>query len=128
MATDDMLSWLRSTIEGDKAAAEKAQPGPWHIGNAVDPTRPCNVHTFPGASGVADNLRWLDAEHVVRQNPRDTIVRCTAELRVLNQLAAVLIAPEAFDRGVVALAEELVRRLVGSYQHRPGFNPDWVSD
>ncbi|GAA0720059.1 hypothetical protein Drose_06330 [Dactylosporangium roseum] len=49
--------------------AKDAQHGPWHIGNAVDPMRPCNVHTFPGARLVADNVPWLDAEYIATMHP-----------------------------------------------------------
>jgi hypothetical protein len=121
----DLLSWLRSTIEGDKAAAEAAQPGPWHIGNAVDPTRTCNVHTFPGARGVADDLQWLDAEHIVRHDPTGTIARCTAELELLD-----LHKPQqryCFTCGGYAPCLTL-RLLASSRRHRPGFNPEWVRD
>ena len=132
MASEDLLSWLRSTIEGDKAAAEKAQPGPWHIGNAVDPTRPCNVHTFPGARGVADELLWLDAEHVVRHDPRDTIARCEAELALLDEhpAAAGTYLP-AWAGRCQGCGDRMpcttVKLLATGYRHRPGFNPEWES-
>ncbi|MFI7113975.1 DUF6221 family protein [Nonomuraea sp. NPDC050227] len=127
----DLLSWLKATIEGDKAAAEKAQPGPWHIGKAVDPTRPCNVHTFPGARGVADELLWLDAEHVVRHDPRDTIARCTAELALLDEHAE---AKAHYDKHLSAPAGELyglysaIKWLASGYRHREGFNPEWLRE
>ena len=124
MASEDLLSWLRSTIEGDKAAAEKAQPGPWHIGNAVDPTRPCNVHTFPGARGVADELLWLDAEHVVRHDPRDTIARCEAELALIARYEG----PD--EPGTTpdfwCAMRESIEMLAQGYRHRPGFKPEWL--
>jgi hypothetical protein len=49
--------------------AAHAQPGPWYIGNAVDPTQLCNIHTHPGCSSVADTIRWLDAEHIGLWSP-----------------------------------------------------------
>lgn len=50
-AVDRQIEYLRA-----------ATPTPWHIGDAVDPTTPCNIHSATDARGVADNVRWLDAE------------------------------------------------------------------
>lgn len=41
--TDDLVSRLLAAIQEREKAARDAQGGPWHIGNAVDPTKPCNV-------------------------------------------------------------------------------------
>lgn len=60
---------IRRAAQLMRERATAASPGPWHIGNAVDPTTPCNVHTFPGAQDVADNVGWLDAEHIAAMHP-----------------------------------------------------------
>jgi hypothetical protein len=41
-----VVSFLLARISDEETAAREAQPGPWHIGNAVDPTRLCNIHTI----------------------------------------------------------------------------------
>lgn len=79
----DLVAWLRKQIAEDRRRAREAQPGPWHIGNAVDPTKPCNIHTFPGARGVLDDLNWLDAEHIVTWNPARVLAECDAKERLL---------------------------------------------
>jgi predicted NAD-dependent protein-ADP-ribosyltransferase YbiA (DUF1768 family) len=66
---NDFATFLRARLDEDEALAREAPEGPWHIGNAVDPTKTCNVHTFPGARLVADGLNWLVAEHIARHNP-----------------------------------------------------------
>jgi len=81
----DLATFLRARLAEDEQAAREAQPGPWHIGNAVDPTQPCNVHTFPTAGGVADGLRWLDAEHIVRHAPARVLAEVEAKRRIINE-------------------------------------------
>jgi hypothetical protein len=129
-----MLAWLKATIRGDLAAAKLAQPGPWHIGNAVDPTGTCNLHTFPGASGVADNLRWLDAEYLVRQDPRDTIARREADLAILEEHKpgrygeCVICDIGAQSCGCCGWGEfpcNTVSNLASGYRHREGYLAKW---
>ena len=119
MAADDMLSWLRNVIEGDKAAAERATPPPPFV-------------------------LTEDADHLMRQNPRDTIARCEAELAMLDKLPPVLSrlgwiaegegqgAPHPGRPGEYmaedAVADYFVKLLASGYRHRPGFRPEWVED
>jgi hypothetical protein len=70
--TDDLTTRLLEAIGRREKAASEAQPGPWHIGNAVDPTKPCNIHTHPGARGVADNLGGRADDRLGRRQPRRT--------------------------------------------------------
>jgi hypothetical protein len=60
---------LRRAAAKLREHAQAATPGPWHIGRAVDPMEPCNVHTFPGGRGVADEMDWLDAEYIALIHP-----------------------------------------------------------
>jgi hypothetical protein len=62
-------------------------PGVWHIGNAVDPTGLHNIHTFPGAQSVADNVNALDADHIALHGPADAIRRYERDLRVWQRHA-----------------------------------------
>jgi hypothetical protein len=66
---DSPADEIRRAAQAMRQRAQHAAPGPWRIGNAVDPTRSCNVHTFPGARGVADGMSWLDAEHIASWHP-----------------------------------------------------------
>jgi hypothetical protein len=77
--------WLVVRVTERLQLAQAATPGPWHIGNAVDPTRPCNVHAFPSARGVADEVGWLDAEHIAANDPATVIAMCEATLRRLER-------------------------------------------
>ncbi|MFE8961733.1 DUF6221 family protein [Streptomyces iakyrus] len=79
---NELVHFLRARLDEDEALAREAPPGPWHIGNAVDPTQPCHVHTFPGARLVGDGLNWLVAEHIARQHP----ARILAEVEVKRGL------------------------------------------
>lgn len=106
-ADDEMLTWLRATIEGSKAAAEAVrQPdgsptvAPWTsyahppgMGNryqdrdvilvGAEPERDgeswlvCEAGQWPGARAVAD--------HIALQQPQDTIARCEADLLLLDE-------------------------------------------
>lgn len=112
--TQDILVWLRSTIQGDQAAAEKASPGPWvNAGQAgVDdawqihgaPTEetgtwwdddaqdmlpvPSRVATlnYEDGGGV---WRREDADHIVTHQPRDAIARCSAELAIIKRYTEI---------------------------------------
>jgi hypothetical protein len=79
-----LVEFLRARLAEDEALAGEAPPGPWHIGNAVDPTQPCNVHTFPGARMVADGLNWLVAEHIARQNPARVLAEVEAKQQIID--------------------------------------------
>ncbi len=84
--------------------AQAATPGPWHIGNAVNPTTPCNIHTFPGAQPIADDVGWLDAEHIAAMHPDVAALIAdwlAFEALRLDETAADAAADES--RGIYAL-------------------------
>ncbi|MFI0233131.1 DUF6221 family protein [Streptomyces sp. NPDC017086] len=81
---DELVQFLRARLDEDEALAREAPPGPWHIGNAVDPTQPCHVHTFPGARMVADGLNWLVAAHVVRHDPARVLREVEAKRKIVD--------------------------------------------
>ncbi|MEU1071962.1 MULTISPECIES: DUF6221 family protein [unclassified Streptomyces] len=85
---DDLVQFLRDRLDEDEALALEAPKGPWHIGNAVDPTQPCHVHTFPGVRLVADGLNWLVAEHIARHDP----ARVLREIEAKRQLLVIALA------------------------------------
>lgn len=96
---------LHRAVTRMRELANRAQPGPWHVGNAVDPTQPCNVHTFPDTSLVADGLRWPDAEHIAAWNPKVTI-------SVAGWLRAVAIDDEWEPESTARLKERVAALMV----------------
>lgn len=155
----ELLSWLRATITADLAAAKAADevaPGPWvNTGQDGDAWQIHGAPTgdttwkYDDESGedrevpVLHRVATLNyddgggvwereaADHIVLQQPRDTIARCEAELALLGQLAE---AKQFYDQHPHAPAGEIhglltaAELLATGYQHRPGFNPEWVSD
>lgn len=82
----ELADQVRAGLDVDEALALEAPGHRWHIGNAVDPTQPCNVHTFPEAREVADRLNWLVAEHVARHNPERILADVAAKRVLLDEV------------------------------------------
>lgn len=131
---DDLVQFLRERLDEDEAMALEAPPGPWHIGNAVDPTQPCHVHTFPGVHMVADGLNWLVAEHIARHNPARVLAEVEARRQVLCDLeqaeftlsvAGPGTPPHDLMTGAVNLLRRTVRLLAVPYGDHPAFKPEW---
>lgn len=140
----DLISWLRSTIEGDLAAAkaaDKASPGPWvntgqyGCGDAWQiygaPTEESGDEwndeaqdVVPAPSKVAAAAYedgggvWEReaADHMVLQQPRDTIARCEVELAIIAECLTV--------PGRGTLAERVIEGLARGYRHRDGYPGD----
>jgi hypothetical protein len=108
VTADGLLSWLKTTIEGDLAKARAVlQPDDqWYATNDLFREAPC--------------LDWDEAELLTLYSPGAVIARCESELAIIAE------CQEVPGRGT--LAERVIERLAHGYQHRPGFNPDWVSD
>jgi len=137
----DLISWLRATITGDEAS-----PGPW-VNTGQDGCGDAwQVHGafIDGESGIFDwndgdpievpvrhrvaTLNYDDgggvwkreaADHMVLQQPRDTIARCTSELAELRILEAM---PKH------AFVDRMIRIKACGYRHRPDFDPLLVLD
>lgn len=133
MSAPGLLSWLRSTVEGDKAVAEALEGERW---SPVKGRGDWHIQTSQGQSfGGGMEYGELDpneADHIQRHDPRDTIARCTAELAQLDHLAKVAYhrhfpeAPKTYGDSAAWAAAEAIRRLAVGYQHRPGFDADWL--
>jgi hypothetical protein len=80
----DLAAKVLAAIKETEQAAREAQSGPWYIGNTIDPTKLCKVHTFPGVRGVAA-CSWLDAAHIVRHNPENVLRGCEADREMLKR-------------------------------------------
>ncbi|MBP2704428.1 hypothetical protein JOL79_11445 [Microbispora sp. RL4-1S] len=145
---DDLITWLRATIEGDLAKARAATQGDWAMfGHGDDEYLP--TPAYPGENttrghgwnisvtdlagpDVAAELRHADAEHVVAQQPRDTIARCKADLALLDQNAKLhqLADPAKDPRQEYVLAagasDYALKILAYGYRHRPGWQEGWA--
>lgn len=121
--TDDLSTRLLEAITRREWAAREAQPGPWHIGNAVDPTQPCNIHTVPGCRGVAYNVGWLDAEHIIWHDPSHVLRVCQAHREIVEHWQATKDALSAAEGTILAGAcrvrlgayENVLKALAGAY-------------
>ncbi|MEU6709976.1 DUF6221 family protein [Nonomuraea sp. NPDC046802] len=159
-ASDEMLSWLRSTIEGDKALAEVAgncerygvrYTGHWTYTPGDDLVYQ-DGRRGPGVAGIVGRSCACcgpasagyphDLMHVATHDPRDTIARCEADLKFLDDLVAVVgdLDEIAYGEGQAArcpgrdgeyiheAVPYLLKVFAQGFKHRPGFNPEWVSD
>jgi len=138
---EDLLSWLRQTIEGDKLLAEAVK----------DP-----VEISMGAEYVGNCGSDEAAEHIRCHDIRDTIARCEAELAELDVIEAIphqrvhddewfscsqardehgelscyhdnrVGEPCDCDRD--ALVDRLIRTKAYGYRHRPGYRPEWTPE
>ncbi len=131
---DGLVQFLRARLDEDEALAREAPAGPWHIGNAVDPTQPCSVHTFPSVRLVADGLNWLVAEHIAHHNPARVLREIDAKRGVVDryefackEAAATDIDEEERETRVqVAAAFQSCTLLLASvYADRPGYREEW---
>ncbi|WP_051790082.1 DUF6221 family protein [Streptomyces sp. NRRL S-1022] len=130
---NDLVEFLRARLDEDEALAREAPPGPWHIGNAVDPTQPCHVHTFPGARVVADGLNWLVAEHIAHQHPARVLSEVMAKRKILESVVpsvADMAESIAFEYGARhsppgRVAVELLCLLALPYASHPDYREEW---
>lgn len=100
----ELIAWLRSTIEGDKAAEEKLIARANRLGHTV-----------------------LQGAH----SPQETIARCEAELFILDCHEGSHECSGPDDNCLWILDGHFcptVLALACARRHRPGFNPEWVSE
>lgn len=99
-----LLSWLRTTIECDKAIAEAASAGyghglagsgQWTYTAGADAVHDA-VLASPAVVGAACDCcathsmgRAEDLEHIALHDPRDVIARCESELQELDVLESI---------------------------------------
>ncbi|MBB6556179.1 DUF6221 family protein [Nonomuraea rubra] len=145
----ELLSWLRATINAElevAKAADEVAPGPWVNTGQDGDGDAWQVHGAPtgetewnyeleGEVPVLLRVATLNyddgggvwereaADHIVLQQPRDTIARCEAELALIARCEG----PDEpgttpdFWWGM----REAIDMLVVGYRHRPGFKPEW---
>ncbi|MET8985860.1 DUF6221 family protein [Nonomuraea wenchangensis] len=122
MSSDEMLAWLKATIEGDLAVAR----GSTRLSHQ-------NGHERFWDDPYGTWLSGSDSDHIERQNPRDTIARCEAELALLDEMIPIIeeLDQIAYNEGLgsVAYGEPtylLLQKMASGYRHRPGFDPAWL--
>jgi Family of unknown function (DUF6221) len=134
-AVDDLVQFLRARLDEDEALAREAPAGPWHIGNAVDPTQPCSVHMFPSVRLVADGLNWLVAEHIARHNPARVLDEVAAKREIVSdyEYAALTLSaaspntpPYDLMTGATNTLKRMLRVLARAYRKHPEFDPAWL--
>ncbi|MDQ0758682.1 DUF6221 family protein [Streptomyces canus] len=112
-----LVEFLRARLDEDEATALEAPKGPWHIGNAIDPTEPCDLRTFPDVRMVADGLNWLVAEHIARHNPARILVEVEAKRRIVDDAWG---GPDHQD-----MWEHHIRLLALPYASHPDYREEW---
>ncbi|MGI5171892.1 DUF6221 family protein [Spirillospora sp. CA-253888] len=137
---NDLVAFLLARLDEDEQAARDAGGDRWHIGDAVDPTKPCNVHTFPDVRGVAQECGWLHAEHIARHAPERVLAEVEAKRRIIAEHslrpAEELLtgAPEfgcetCHDHSEYGIRPrgwcETLRLLSLPYADRPGYREEW---
>lgn len=160
---EDLTAWLRATIEGDLAqakAADEAAPGPWVNTGQAGEGDAWQIH---GANTDPEEVEWSDevqdlvpvgcrvatlnyddgggvwekaaADHMVLQQPWDTIARCEAELELLDLHKpgeygeCVTCHVGAQSCGCCGWGDfpcDTVQLLARGYRHRPGFKPSFL--
>lgn len=146
MAADEMLAWLKATIEADKVAAEKNGSEVWLAAVADDSNWLIKIEGG-GSIGescgccVCGTMHSDEAAHIAIHDPRDTIARCEAELKLLDEHQPIVDSgrdpawpapghclgcrtPDGEDYQPFPCAT--VRLLATGRRHRPGFKPEWV--
>lgn len=64
MTPDELHTAVLLALGDAGATVADSTAAPWHIGDAVDPLTPCNLHAAHDGRGVAEGLSWQDA-HLV---------------------------------------------------------------
>jgi hypothetical protein len=131
----EMIAWLREQIEGDKAAAGTATPGPWApdkpwladvvVSGLLGPVADCAVGTGYRAQSLED------ARHIARHDPNEVIADCDAKLALLESHYDYRgVCPRCFDWENKPVQRErfpceVIRLLAQGYQHRDGYRDEW---
>lgn len=127
----DIASWLRATIEGDKADALNVSDGPykpetWTAAQYTDGNRGWEV--AGQLSHVVGGAFEKDAAHMARHDPRDTVARCDAELAILDRYDELLARGQTnvMDEDRIWLAQGFVCLLASGYRNRDGWKDAWA--
>ena len=150
----ELTDWLHAQVLERKATADKASQGPWQTRYLEEEdTDEAWAIIAPDQDVVGAGWEgggvWLetDANHMVLNNPQDTIARCEAELDILNEHYGVQaflegIAQKACRRCSDRIPDDMrlpggnlwqavepspcktIRLLASGYRHRPGYKAE----
>lgn len=149
MSNPEAVAWLRSQIEGDKAAAEaahRAGEGHWWRCTTSDvhgtnrpvgalyggqPAYDADGEVFGGTTIVVyDEGRPTDEQfaHIALHDPQDVIADCEAKLAILDECDLLLKVGIAYpDEAGPESATRIVRLMAQGYRHRDGYTQHWGS-
>ncbi|OPG13654.1 DUF6221 family protein [Microbispora sp. GKU 823] len=115
---NELITWLRATIEGDLAKAKAA-----------------NDSSVEWAAQYAGDCALdAEAEHIQANLPRDAVARCEADLAILDEHAPGWVGLK-MERQVCMVHDprsgdswpcRTVRLLARGYRHRPGWQQGWA--
>lgn len=118
MSASPMIAWLKTTIEGDKAAAEADRDG--QVEWAAD------YMTGMGPSGERAS------EHILRHSPGNVIARCEADLAVIRWHTGAHECCGPDDNCLWIHGGDMtcptVKALGYGMRHRDGFDLTWMLD
>ena len=92
MSDEGAVAWLRQVIEGDKAAAVAATPGPWAFeGDDITDDELYSVHDGEHGDLVGQTVAFTrhrqvaNGEHMARHDPQNVVADCEAKLAILDE-------------------------------------------
>jgi hypothetical protein len=126
----EIVAWVRPLIGARKATAEAATQKEWVYEAGA-------IHRGHHMDEVVD---WVyedaDAEHIVLNQPRDTIAQCEADLALLDRCELVIRSNELRDKDedgtrisnptARKLARYTIRALASGYRNRDGWKDEWA--
>ena len=139
----EAVAWLRAKIEGDKAAALAATPGPWEF---EDDDELFTVHDGEHGDLVGQpvaftrHLAGPNGVHMALHDPRDVIADCAAKLAILDEhvpyecsdpeglRCKVCASGDAYPSGAAIHKPwpcPTVVSLSRAYRHRDGWRQHW---
>lgn len=150
---NDLISWLRSTLDAAEAKALAATPGPWWhdpgkqwLGpdafERYDRTKGEEFVGYGGpspftgcvaATGPASHAQSMsDAAFIADNDPARVLRQVAAQRSILNLCAAAMDAGQIKpgttwndDAAGAEVAEAAVRLLAEVYADRPGYREEW---
>lgn len=119
--TSDMLSWTRQQIETRKALAESASPWPWSANAEHDEVLAADGERVADGFALSGNQLRNTVDHMVRNDPRQIIADCQADLRTLEECSKYL---GGENQELMWHASNLANRVLASLAESYGWAPE----